>query len=694
MLQALSFLISPAILLQVPPAPATRFESLTETIHGYEIQDDFRWLEPLESESDEVKAWTDLQNQRTRAALDAHPKRKNVEDRIEALYRVDSIGLPTVRGELHFNLERRGEAKQASLMRRQGAEGEAEVLLDPASLDNDGLTAIDWFAPDATGKHIAFGLSRAGDEMSILHILDAESGNWLTEEIPGKAEFCGWRGSTGFVYGILTDPNDAYSRVFRHHTIGRHPRHDEMLLAQESPSRIPDLRLHDGGRWAVAVHFEGWSKQDILAAPTSRLLKEGESALQPVAIGYEARFEPQFVHGDALYMISTLGNSSGALWKVDLWRPDREYWKQIYTPAEGSVLQSASYCRGELVLTVEREAATQFFVSNLQGESVRPIPLPGIGTASIAVERSSTSAFVSYASFNTPNQILQISLADNQTSVWAAPDLPFDPESVDVQREWCISKDGTRVPMFVVRKSGSKGPAPTIVYGYGGFNITIPPRFIGSMVPWIEAGGVYASVNLRGGGEFGEAWHQDGMLQHKQNVFDDLRAAGEHLVSTGIAKADALVAMGGSNGGLLAGVAAVQQYDLWAGSISMVPLLDMVRYPKFLMAKFWIPEYGDPEVKEDLGWILPYSPYHNVVAGRQYPSVLITAGENDNRVHPMHARKLAALLQRDTKDEGAAPILLWVDREAGHGRGKPMDLRIRDAADRIVFAMQCTDFGG
>ena len=397
-----------------------------------------------------------------------------VEDRIEALYRVDSIGLPTVRGELHFNLERRGEAKQASLMRRKGAEGEAEVILDPASLDNDGLTAIDWFAPDATGKHIAFGLSRAGDEMSILHILNAESGNWLTEEIPGKAEFCGWRGSTGFVYGILTDPNDAYSRVFRHHTIGRHPRHDETLLTQESPSRIPDLRLHDGGRWAVAVHFEGWSKQDILAAPTSQLLKVGESALQPVAIGYEARFEPQFVHGDALYMISTLGNSGGALWKVDLWRPDRENWQQIFTPAEGSVLQSASYCRGELVLTVEREAATQFFVSNLQGDSIRPVPLPGIGTASIAVERSSSTAFVSYASFNTPNQILQIDLADNQTSVWASPDLPFDPESIDVQREWCISKDGTRVPMFVVRKAGSEGPAPTIVYGYGGFNITIP----------------------------------------------------------------------------------------------------------------------------------------------------------------------------------------------------------------------------
>jgi prolyl oligopeptidase len=184
------------------------------------------------------------------------------------------------------------------------------------------------------------------------------------------------------------------------------------------------------------------------------------------------------------------------------------------------------------------------------------------------------------------------------------------------------------------------------------------------------------------------------MLARKQNVFDDLRAAGEHLVTAGIAKSDALVAMGGSNGGLLAGVAAVQQHDLWAGSISMVPLLDMVRYPQFLMAKFWIPEYGDPEVKEDLGWILPYSPYHNVVEGRQYPSVLITAGENDNRVHPMHARKLAALLQRDTKDEAAAPILLWVDREAGHGRGKPMDLRIRDAADRIVFAMQCTNFGG
>ena len=694
MLHVLPLLTFQVLSSEVPPAPPTRFEPLTETIHGYDIQDDFRWLEPLEAESEEVKAWTDRQNNRTRSALDAHPRRERVEDRIEELYRVDSIGLPTVRDELHFNLERRGDAKQASLMRRRGAEGVAETILDPATLDNDGLTAIDWFAPDATGKHIAFGLSRAGNEMSILHILNAETGDWLTEEIPGKAEFCGWRGSTGFVYGILTDPNDAYSRVFRHHTIGRHPRHDETLLTQEKPSRIPDLRLHDGGRWAVAVHFEGWSKQDVLAARTSTLLKEGESALKPIAIGYEARFEPQFVHGDALYMISTLGNSAGALWKVDLWRPSQDHWVQVFTPKEGSVLQSASYCRGELILTVEREAATQFFVSDLQGQDVRALPLPGLGTASIATERSGTSAFMSYASFNTPNQILQIDLADGTTKVWASPDLPFDPECIDVQREWCLSKDGTRVPMFVVRKAGSTGPAPTIVYGYGGFNITIPPRFIGSMVPWIEAGGVYASVNLRGGGEFGEAWHQDGMLDRKQNVFDDLRASGEHLIATGIAQKDALVAMGGSNGGLLAGVAAVQQYDLWAGSISMVPLLDMVRYPKFLMAKFWIPEYGDPDQAKDLGWILPYSPYHNVVPDRQYPSVLITAGENDNRVHPMHARKLAAIMQRDTKDEATHPILLWVDREAGHGRGKPMDLRIRDAADRIIFAMQCTKLGG
>jgi prolyl oligopeptidase len=297
---------------------------------------------------------------------------------------------------------------------------------------------------------------------------------------------------------------------------------------------------------------------------------------------------------------------------------------------------------------------------------------------------------VTYTSFNDPASIWRLDLATGERSLWARLDVPFDPDSIEVKQVWYTSADGTKVSMFIVHRKGVKrnGDNPTLLTGYGGFNISMTPYFSQTRIPWLEAGGVMAIPNLRGGGEYGERWHADGMLGNKQNVFDDFIAAAEFLIDEGYTSTERLAISGGSNGGLLIGAAVTQRPDLFAGAVCRVPLLDMLRYQDFLMAKYWVPEYGDPEDPQHFRWLHAYSPYHNITEDISYPAILFTAGENDTRVHPMHARKMAARLQQvATNDTSRDPILLWVDRSAGHGAGKPLRLRIRDSADIWSFVM-------
>jgi prolyl oligopeptidase len=329
----------------------------------------------------------------------------------------------------------------------------------------------------------------------------------------------------------------------------------------------------------------------------------------------------------------------------------------------------------------------------MDGKSLGEIPLPGagIGTASISTNDDRTEAFISYTSFNEPAGVYRIDLAEGKKSeLWARPSVPVDPSTVEVKQEFYSSKDGTQVPLFIFHKKGLKldGNNPCLLYGYGGFNISMTPAFSATNFPWFEHGGVYALANLRGGGEYGEAWHQAGMLGNKQNVFDDLYGAAEHLINAKYTDPKKLAVFGGSNGGLLTGVALTQRPDLWACVVSSVPLLDMLRYQNFLMAKFWVPEYGSAEDPEAFKWLVKYSPYQNIKKGQKYPAVLFTAGENDSRVHPLHARKMVAAMQALAgNNQDQQPILLWVDREGGHGQGKPLSLRIRDTADRWGFIM-------
>jgi prolyl oligopeptidase len=687
-----AFFCEPSPLHAMATPPRTEARAVTETIHGETFVDPYRWLESLEAEDPEVATWTTLQNDYTAAVLHNLPCRGSLVEELSALMNVPSIGTPVQAGEHLFFAERAAGANQSVLKVRPAGGGKADdrVLLDPNTLDDGGLVSLDWWRPTLDGSQVAFGISRAGDENSVLHVLRTADGTWTETEIAGKVSFGGWTpDASAFVYSKLTDLDNAYSRVVRWHDVGTHPRHDTTLLTQSEPQRVPYGSLSRDGRWIMLGLTDGWSQNDLWAVHVADWHATGTLQPEVIAEGIEAKFSPEAIVGDVMVMSTTHDAPNGKLYRVDLTHPSSDQWKLLADQEGTAVLQGASYARGTLIIQYEQDAVSRIDRRDMSGRKLGSINLPGLGSAGISTDPDSTNAFLSYTSYNEPRTIYRCDVATGKLGgIWARPDVPVDPDTVVVRRLWAKSKDGTRVPMFVVHRKDldPSTPHPTLLYGYGGFNISLTPSFIGTNFPFYDSGGIYVVANLRGGGEFGEAWHRAGMLESKQNVFDDLYACAEELIAEGLTDSDRLVVMGGSNGGLLTGVAVTQRPELWTAVISAVPLLDMLRYQDFLMARFWVPEYGSSEDSDQFGWLRAYSPYHNVRPKTAYPAVMFTAGENDSRVHPLHARKMAALMQSMTaSDQADEPILLHVERDGGHGQGKPLRLRVEEAADRWAF---------
>ncbi|MEZ6183403.1 MAG: prolyl oligopeptidase family serine peptidase [Planctomycetota bacterium] len=674
-------------LAQTPELPETRREEVEETYHGVKVQDPYRWLEgdAEGAVTPEVAAWTSAQNAYTRAVLDRLPGRAQLEARVAELMQVDRVGAPEVARDRYVYRVRRGDEDQSKLYLREGIEGEPQLLLDPNALDAAGLISLDWTSLNHQGTLLAFGLSRAGDENSTLHVLDLARREWLADEIPNKAGLEGWLpDGRSFLYSQLRDPQDPYSRQFKLHVVGRHPRHDPLLLEQTTTTWGPFMYPSRDGRWLIVGEFTGTSSNDLWVADLEAYLRTGELVKTPIAVGEQARFGGP-VHGDTLYLRTGLGAPTGRVYAVDLNDPSRERWRELIPARSDATLTDLSLARGMLVATYLENAHTVIERYDLRGKALGELELPGLGSADLAVFQDRHEAFLSYQSYDQPPTIYRVSLKTGAREVWERAEVPVDPELAEVKQVWVESKDGTKVSVFLVHKKGLAldGKNPTLLYGYGGFNISLTPRFSATLFPWLEAGGVYAVANLRGGGEYGAAWHEAGQLARKQNVFDDFYAAAEWLIAKGYTNPERLAIQGGSNGGLLTGAAVVQRPELFRAAISAVPLLDMLRYQRFLMARFWVPEYGSAEDPAQFPYLRAYSPYHNVKPGTRYPAVLLTAGENDTRVHALHARKMAAALQHATASE--RPILLWVDRDAGHGRGKPLSLRIRDVVDQGMF---------
>ncbi|MEM7480741.1 MAG: prolyl oligopeptidase family serine peptidase [Acidobacteriota bacterium] len=679
-------------------------EAARDKLHGTVLSDPYRWLEgsaaPELSAEDptldrRVAEWTREQNARTREVLDELSGRRALEDRLRDLMEVGSVSAPTMRRNRYFYWQREGDQPQWVVYMREGHDGEPKVLIDPNELDDEGLTSIGWTSPNPDGTLLAFGVFRAGDEKTVLHVLDVDRGRWLADEIPGKVQQASWLpDSSGFIYRRLADVDNPYSGQVKFHLLGDHHRQDPVLFEQYTEGPLattwgPYASTSRDGRWLLLMYWTGTDSNDLWAVDLNRWLRTGEFHKTEILIGEDARSFGEVI-GDTLYLHTTIDAPNGRVVAVDLTDPARQSWRELVPESPTGVLENVSIGRGVIAASFLDNAVSRIEVYDLDGESLGPLDLPGIGSAELDTEADRTEAFLTFTSYNEPTSIYRVDLKSGERALWARPEIPVDPDAVEVRQVKYRSKDGTMVPMFVVHKKGLKldGNNPTLLYGYGGFNIAMTPSFTATLFPWFEAGGVYAVANLRGGGELGDEWHRAGMLDRKQNVFDDFIAAAEYLVREGYTRPERLGITGGSNGGLLTGAALTQRPDLFAAVISSVPLLDMLRYHHFLMAKFWVPEYGSADDPEHFKVLKAYSPYHNVEADTPYPAVLLTAGENDARVHPLHARKMAARLQASTtSDPEVDPILLWVEQSAGHGAGKPLADRIRETADQRIFMM-------
>ncbi|HYE61358.1 MAG TPA: prolyl oligopeptidase family serine peptidase [Phycisphaerales bacterium] len=707
--------LAPAFVLTLTAAvfagpPETRKDPVTETIHGQTFTDDYRWLEGDNSDpakmgriTDEVAKWTDEQNAYTRSVLDNLPGRAELIAKLTPLMEVGSVSAPDMKGNRYFYFKREGNENQPSFFVREGITGTPKLLLNPKDIDPTGLTTISWAEPSHDGKLVAYGTYRSGDENSVLRVIEVDSGNKWSLEITGKVSGCDWLpDGSGFVYRNLADVKNPYSgqvRLARLEKGAAYLASDQLLMRQLTVEENQKLATTYGpyggiskdGKWLSLSYATGTRNNDLWVARADEFMRTGKLNKREVVVGKEAQSGGGIVN-DTMYMLTTLDAPNGRVVAVDLKNPDQKNWREIIPQRKDAVIQGCSIAKGILAVNFMTKASSTIELFDYAGKARGTLKLPGIGSAGLSTDSDRTDAFLSFTSFNYPSTIFHVDLAkpNAEPVLWEQPAVPVDPTTVEVKQEFYSSKDGTQVSMFIIHKKGLNldGNNPTILYGYGGFTQSMTPTFSANLFQWFDAGGVYAVANLRGGNEYGESWHRGGMLDQKQNTFDDFAHAAKHLISRGYTKPEKLAVRGGSNGGLLTGAFLTQNPELCSVVLCHVPLLDMLRYDDFLMAKYWVPEYGTAKDPEQFKWLSAYSPYHHIKKGTKYPAVLFTAGENDSRVHPLHARKMAAAVQAATaSDQEKQPVLLWVDREAGHGQGKPLNLRVRDVADERIFVM-------
>ena len=571
---------------------------------------------------------------------------------------------------------------------REGRDGEDRVLIDPNQLDAQGTTALDWFYPSEDGRLLAYGLSENGSEQSLLHVLEVDSGAPLPDRIPRtrSADLAWLPDGSGFYYtrypagGEVPEGEEHYHRSVFFHRLGTDSAGDPLIFRPAEKEHWPGVGLSPDGRWLVIGVARTFDQTDLYLQD----LVAGTPPV-PVAKDVAATFDGEVVRG-RLYLRTNLDAPTYRLYVVEPERPAREGWREIVPPRTDAVLDGFRIAGSTLALSYLERAASRLRLADLEGNGVREVALPTIGSLfGLSGEWDGDELYYGFTSYTVPPTVYRLALPAGTTELWRRVDADLDPSRYEVRQVGYPSRDGTEVTMFVVHRSGlpRDGANPVYLSGYGGFNISMTPAFSRSLLLWLERGGVVAIPNIRGGGEYGEAWHQGGMLGHKQNSFDDFIAAAEWLIRERYTNPERLAAAGGSNGGLLMGAVLTQRPELFGAVVIQVPLLDMLRYHRFLIARLWIPEYGSAEDPEQFRWLRAYSPYHHVRDGVRYPAVLLATAESDTRVDPMHARKMAARLQAATSSD--RPVLLRLEARAGHGAGKPLNKVLDELTDTWTF---------
>ncbi|MFL6303023.1 MAG: prolyl oligopeptidase family serine peptidase [Candidatus Sulfotelmatobacter sp.] len=681
-----------SLLLVVPDSPPVATpRPVADFFHGTRVIDSYRWLE--KADSPEVQKWVSEENEYTRALLDPLPGRAAIQKRLTELLSIGSVSAPVLAGRHYFYTRREGLQNQPVLYVRDSLNGSDRVLVDANSLAADGTIALDWFQPSENGKYVAYGTSPSGSEMSTLHVIETKSGEILPDTIERtRAASIAWlHDNSGFYYtrypkkGDVPAGEEMYNRHVYFHLLGSPVETDNAIFGEgRGPEDWPGVSLSNDGRWLLINVSEGWTKSELFLMDL-----KGDKAPIRLTTGKNFLYSADIYDGK-VYITSNEDAPRYRVFVTDAGNFDREAWKEII-PQSDAVLQGAAVFGGKLVAQYEQNASSQLKTFDLDGKKLNDVALPAIGTVySTGGKWNRDEVFYGFQSFTFAPSIYRYDLKDASTSLWTKVDAPsIEASAYEVQQEWFNSKDGTRVPMFVVHKKGlqKNGKNPTLLTGYGGFNVSLTPTFSRTAYLWMEHGGIYAVANLRGGAEFGEDWHRAGMLDKKQNVFDDMIAAAQHLISEKYTDKHHLAIEGGSNGGLLMGAMITQRPDLFRAVVCHVPLLDMLHYQDFQIAKLWIPEYGTAENPEQFKWLYAYSPYHHVKNGVEYPAILFMTADTDTRVDPMHAKKMTALMQAAAQNGSShtRPILLRIESKAGHGAGKPVTKQIEEFTDVYSF---------
>ena len=679
----------------VPPLPLTypptRTVDASDTYFGVKVADPYRWLE--EGKSTEVKDWLAAQNKLARSYLDAMPGRAALVKRFGQIFHIDTIGAPGRAGDRYFYMKHQALQEKAVYYWRSASDPNApeHVLIDPNQFDAKDNISLGELSPSLDGKLLAYTLKPNNADEATLYVMNVETGSDLPGEVIDGAKYAGpsWLpDGSGFIYTYLPpgDPAHPENRpglaVVRYHKLGTDPKNDPVIHAKTGdPTKFIGAYVSRDGKWIFFWQENGASHNDLYFQP---LKGEPTAALattwKPIVIGKDFAYSLEPWKGEG-YILTNEDAPHYRLFKVSLDDPGRDNWKEIIPESPTYVLGGADIVGNMLVLNGLENVASRIEIRDLDGKFVREQKLPEIGSGGAGGDPDYDELFYDFDNFTQPPEIFETHVSHDDPKLWAKIDFPVDPTPYAVEQKFFLSKDGTRVPMFIVHRKDIllDGSTPFLLYGYGGFDISMLPDFRAGYYPWLEAGGGFAIVNLRGGGEFGEQWHRDGMLLRKQNVFNDCIAAAEYLINEGYTQPKKLALRGGSNGGLLVGAVLTQRPDLFRAVVCEAPLLDMIRFPLYGGGKTWTPEYGSPDNEEQFKALYAYSPYHHVKPRTLYPSVLFCTPEDDDRVAPMHAMKMAAELQAATGSSN--PILVRVEPQSGHGGGDQVSKTIQYGAD-------------
>jgi prolyl oligopeptidase len=676
--------------------PAAERGSVANEQFGERVADPYRWLEDDVRTNPKVRQWVTDENAVTNAYLATLPGRDAFKSRMKQLFSYERFTVPEKKAGRYFYTRNTGLQNQNVLYVRDGLDGAPRMLIDPNTWSADGATALAEWTPSEDGRHILYSIQEGGTDWRVVKVLDVDTGQTLPDEVKWvKFSNLDWaKDGSGFFYSRFPEPsteqqfqslNEKQAVYF--HRLGTPQAQDRLVFSEPDRPRLNNTaQVSDDGKWLIVTGSEGTDERyDVTLIDLTR----PDAAPRRFVTGMENDWRYLGNTGATFYWVTNHGAPRLRIVSTDVDRPVSEARQLV--AEDSATLDSAAIVGDKLLVSYLADAKTEIRTFGLDGRPAGKVALPGIGTAGgFSGQAGDPEAFFSFTSFNYPTTIYRYDSSNGQTAAWAQPRVAFSPADFTVEQRFYRSKDGARIPLFLVYRKGLdlRTSRPTLLYGYGGFNISVTPSFSSTNLAWIEQGGVLAVANLRGGGEYGSAWHDAGRLARKQNVFDDFIAAGEYLVAQGISSKRQLAIYGRSNGGLLVGAVVNQRPDLFAAALPAVGVMDMLRFDRFTAGRYWVDDYGYPDREADFRVLRAYSPYHNIRSGTHYPAILVTTADTDDRVVPGHSFKYAAALQ--AADTGDAPKLIRIETRAGHGSGKPTEKIIEEYADMWAFIARHT----